>query len=182
MRIYLAAAAAIGMLGLAGAASAQTMTDPQWTVSAGYGHYSGKEYGTLGALTGRVGARLHPNFGVEGEASFGVSSDVVSNTLTKTDIDLKYDLGAYAVGYVPVTENFELFARVGYGTTKLDVERKGVKLDDRAFGGGSSINYGVGAVYNFTPNMGVRVDWTRRDMRNSGPNSDVYSLSYAHRF
>ncbi|WP_312821009.1 hypothetical protein [Brevundimonas sp.] len=61
-------------------------------------------------------------------------------------------------------------------------EHRGKKIATRPYGNGESINYGVGANWYFTESSGVRIDYTRRDNVDTKINTDVYSLSYTHRF
>lgn len=157
-------------------AMAQTMQSPTYYGTLGYSQLDHSD-GDLGAITGRLGARIHPNFGVEGEASFGVRSDDFSIGAVDGKIKHKSDFAVYAVGAVPVTPNFELFARLGYGTTKIEAKAGGVS----AKADGESWNYGVGGNYFFDAANGMRADWTRRDFRDGG-DADVYSVNYVRRF
>ena len=52
-------------------ATAQSLTAPNFYGTLGYTYVDANDV-NLGAVTGRLGARLHPNFGVEGEAAIGV--------------------------------------------------------------------------------------------------------------
>lgn len=124
--------------------------------------------GKLGALQARLGYRFTPNVGVEGEASFGVKDDSTGGV----NVKLKDEFGAYVVGFVPVTPQAELFARVGYSTTTFDTS-----LGDQDRDG---VAYGVGGQYHFTDKDGVRLDWTRHDY--DAGNADVYALSYTRKF
>jgi outer membrane immunogenic protein len=108
-------------------------------------------------VTGRFGYRFTPNFGVEGEASFGIDGDTADFLGTPVDVDLDDQFGVYAVGFLPITPNFELLGRVGYAT--IDAEG--------TFGGFSAgvdddgLAFGAGAQYAFTRNFGVRGEYTR---------------------
>ena len=63
--------------------------------------------------------------------------------------------GAYAVGILPVSDAFDLHARVGYQISEVDTPLG--DADDDGLG------YGVGAQWNLSPSFGVRADWTRMD-------------------
>jgi len=132
----------------------------------------------LGAVTGRVGYKFNPNFAVEGEASFGVADDDVAIGATTANVELEYDAAVYAVGILPVTPNFELFGRAGYGTTEIEASAAGLSASDS----GESFNYGVGANYFIDGTNGFRADWTRRDFRDDGGEADVWSLGYVRKF
>jgi hypothetical protein len=172
MRNLLLATAAVTLI--AAPASAQSLSDAYGSI--GYSSVQG-DTADLGAVTARVGAKLTPYIGVEGEASLGVSDDEVVGVPGAT-AELKHDLAAYVTGTIPVASNFELFGRVGYGTTKFKAEVLGVSASDNE----ESVNWGVGANYFLDGQNGVRADWTRRDYRNGGDDADVWSLSFVRKF
>ena len=175
MRNILLAAAAVSVI--AAPAFAQTMQGPTYYGTLGYSQLDHSD-GDLGAVTGRVGAKFNPYLGVEGEASIGVKDDDFTFAGVDGKIEHDYDAAAYLVGTLPVTPNFELFARGGYGTTKIKTELAGFdgEVD------GESWNYGAGANYYLDGQNGLRADWTRRDFRDDAGEADVYSLSYVRRF
>ncbi len=175
MKTLFASTVAVAAL-LAAPAMAQNVV-PEYYGTLGYSQLDASD-GDLGAVTGRLGAKFNPYFGVEGEASFGVRDDSFNVAGVPVDIEHEYDLAAYAVGSVPITPNFDVFARVGYGTTELKASAAGFSARED----GESWNYGVGANYFFDGQNGVRGDWTRRDFRNDGGEADVWSLSYVRRF
>ncbi|MES2860360.1 MAG: porin family protein [Pseudomonadota bacterium] len=176
MRNILLATAAISLFALP--AAAQTVSDPQWYGTAGYTHLDGDD-ADLGAITGRVGARLSPNFALEGEASVGVVDDDVTVAGVTGSVEQDYDAAAYAVGILPVSPNLELFGRVGYGTTSIKAEVAGFTAEED----GESVNYGAGATYYLDGQNGLRADWTRRDFTDdNGGEIDTYGVSYVRRF
>ncbi|GAA0867835.1 hypothetical protein GCM10009116_02190 [Brevundimonas basaltis] len=176
MRNVLLSAAALSLL--AAPAMAQSFSDPQWTGSVGYTHLDSGD-NSLGGVTGRVGARLSPYIGVEGEASFGVKDEDITIGGVSGTVEHEYDAALYAVGTVPVSENFELFGRVGYGTTSIKADVAGVSTTED----GESLNYGAGVNWFFDGQNGVRADWTRRDFTDdAGGEVDTYGLSYVRRF
>ena len=158
-------------------AAAQTVSAPAFYGNLGYSAVDSDD-ATLGVIGGRLGARLHPNFGVEGELGFGIDGDSTRVGTTNVKTNLEYTVAAYGVGFLPINENFELLARVGYGTTKLEAKAAGVKVSDRD----ESWNYGVGAQYSFDGLNGVRGDYTRHDFGNGGGDADVWSVSYVRKF
>jgi outer membrane immunogenic protein len=176
MRNVLLATAALSLF--AAPAMAQSFNDPQWTGSVGYTHLdSGDE--SLGAVTGRVGAKVSRYLGVEGEASFGVKDEDITIGGVGGTVEHEYDAALYAVGTVPVSPNFELFGRVGYGTTSLKADIAGVSASED----GESLNYGAGANWFFDGQNGLRADWTRRDFTDDqGGEIDTYGLSFVRRF
>lgn len=135
--------------------------------TVGYGNVD-TDSGKLGALQARLGYKFTPYVGVEGEASFGVKDDNFGGV----DIKLKDQVGAYVVGFLPVTPKAELFARVGYSAATFDTSLGNQDVD--------GVAYGVGAQYHLTDRDGVRFDWTRHDY--DAGNADVWALAYTRKF
>ena len=177
MRKVILAAAALSVFALPAAAQVVQPGGPTYYGSLGYSQLDHSD-GNLGAVTGRLGAKFNPYFVVEGEGSIGVKDDDFTIAGVDGKIEHDYDLAAYAVGTMPLTPNFELFARGGYGTTRIKGELGG--LERKA--DGESWNYGVGANYYFDGQNGLRGDWTRRDFTDDGGEVDVYSVNYVRRF
>ena len=175
MRNILLATAAISLFAVP--AMAQTVSNPQWYGTGGYTALDA-DGADLGAVTGRVGARLSPNFAVEGEASIGVQDDDITVAGVNGTVEHDYDAAIYGVGILPVSPNFELFGRLGYGTTKVKADVAGVTAE----ADGESFNYGLGANYFLDAQNGIRADWTRRDFRDDGGEADTYGVSYVRRF
>lgn len=169
--------AAVAVAAVSSPAFAQSIQGPTYYGTLGYSQLDHSD-GDLGAVTGRIGAKFSPYIGVEGEASVGVRDDDFNVAGVDGSIEHDYDAAAYVVGTLPVSPNLELFARGGYGTTKIKAELGGVEQE----ADGESWNYGAGANYYFDGQNGVRADWTRRDFEDDAGEADVYSLSYVRRF
>ncbi len=176
MRNIILSAAAVSLFAVP--AMAQSLQSPTYYGTLGYSQMQGDD-ADLGAVTGRLGAKLTPYLGVEGETSFGVGHDDVSFAGVDGKVEHRYDVAAYGVATLPVQPNFDLFARVGYGVTEVKASAAGVAASDHA----DSVNYGVGANYHLDGVNGIRADWTRRDFQddNAGE-ADVYSLSFIRKF
>jgi hypothetical protein len=156
---------------------AQSVQAPEYYGTLGYTHLDA-DGADLGAITGRMGAKFDRNFGVEGEVSVGVKDDDYDVAGVPVKLEHEYDVAAYAVGFIPVNPNLELFGRVGYGNTELKASAAGISATDD----GESVNYGAGANYFVDGRNGIRADWTRRDFTNDGGELDTYSLNYVRRF
>lgn len=148
----MAAVAAAAMMAMPAAANAE------WYAGAAYTNFDA-DGADIGAVTGRLGYRLAPNFAVEGEASTGIDDE--------DGIELNHNAGIYGVGILPVTSNLDLHARVGYQQTEV-----GTPIGDFSDEG---VGYGVGATYRFAPNLGVRADWTRLEGDNEAE-ADAISI------
>ncbi len=151
------------------------------TTFNGYIGYSGARADdvNLGAVQGRLGVRFGQYLGIEGELAGGVDSDTVDVLGTPTDVKLQHQEAIYGVGYLPVNPNFDLLARVGYGHSEISASGPSVPL---ATASGNSWNYGVGGQYYFDGSNGLRVDYTRHDFSDGGPNANVWSVGYTRRF
>ena len=132
-----------------------------------------------GAVQGRLGAKLTPHFGVEGELSGGVKDDNIDTNGVRSNIEQTHSAAVYGVGFLPVTPNIDLLARVGYGNTQFKQTLAGVENKFDA----DSVNYGVGAQYKVDDKNGVRVDYTRQQFRdNDAADANVVSVGYARKF
>ena len=143
-------------------------------------------------ISGRLGYRINDFFAVEGEAGFGLGGDdfdravpinVLGNSVnvdTNVTLDVKNYYIAFARGILPVSEDFDLFARVGYGQATAEADIVGTFSGFTASGSAeddaSGLAYGVGAQFNFTESDGIRADYTRLD------ETDIISLAYSRRF
>jgi outer membrane immunogenic protein len=131
----------------------------------------------LDGITGRL-TWTQGYFGVEGELTGGVGSDTVNVGGTDVKVKLRDQAAIYGVGKIPMGDNFDLFARVGYGTTKVS----GAALGTGVTGSEESWNYGVGANWFLDGKNGVRADYTRENFNHNTGDADVWSLSYVRKF
>ena len=182
MKLLIAAAAATAIAALSPAiASAQTASTSGTTFYGTLGYAdTDLDHINLGAIQGRVGARFGQYFGVEGEVSGGVKDDKVS-VAPGTDVKVKLDHqeAIYGVGFLPVSPNFDLLARVGYGHTQGSGSVSGVSATVK----GDSWNYGVGGQYTFDGVNGIRVDYTREAFQShSSDDANVWSVAYMRKF
>lgn len=158
-------AASAAVLALAAPALAQAETS--WYGSLGYASVDIDPV-KLGAIQGRLGAQLNDHFAIEGEAAFGVADD----TIGPFTVELNNEVAAFLVGKVPVGEKLDVFARLGYSSTEIDISGTS--------GSGDGVAYGVGVEGFFTEKDGVRLDWTRHDA--DGTDADVWALAYVRKF
>ncbi len=166
-------AAMLGGVALAPSAFAQEADGRKFYAWVGYGageyeHDAGREV-RLGTLQGKLGWRLHQNFGIEGEAGFGVDEDHVF--LAKVKVEHEY--GGYAVGYLPLLTTVDVFGRVGYARVQL--ESNVVVAGDMNSDGPA---YGAGAIWYVGP-LDVRFEYTRYKIDNE---ADSYMISLGSRF
>lgn len=149
---------AVALTAMAGAAQAQ---DAGPYVNVGV---EGLDFfGVSGNAIGRIGTTFTDYFGVEGELRVGVLED---------NDEFKIDFGAagYGIAKFPVSEQFDIFGRVGYHYT----EAGDADVDGIAFGGGVQFNFGPDA------KNGIRLDYTNLD--GDGGSADTYAITYARKF
>ena len=177
MKSLILAASSVAVLAVAAPAMAQDATTSPIYGSLGYAHTELDDV-NLGAIQGRLGARLHPYFGVEGELAFGVNDDSVNIAPgVSADVELENQAAIYGVGFLPLSPNADLYARLGYGTSEVKASAGGAS----ASADGQSWNYGVGGQYFFDGVNGVRADWTRYDFEDDGE-ADVWQVGYVRKF
>lgn len=108
-----------------------------------------------------AGYQFTPNWGLEGSyVDFGEFSDRAGDLLTvKAQVDA---LGLAVVGTAPYSEQFAVFAKAGAFRWDLDLRADSTvfppysaAVDDD----GTSLQLGIGAKFNFTPNFGMRAEW-----------------------
>ena len=131
-----------------------------------------------GAVQARLGARFNPYLGAEAELSKGVASGDGQISGIPVEVDVEHQAAVYGVGFLPITPRADLFARVGYGETKINVSTAAGSATDR----NTSWNYGLGGQYFLDDNNGVRLDYTRHDFMDSSDTADVWQLGYTRKF
>lgn len=151
----------------------------------------------INMITGRLGYRINDFLAIEGEAGFGLGGDNFQqavpvdvtgvgtvNVDTDVDLDVNSYAGIFARGILPVGDQFELFARAGYGFAEAEASAVGTVALLPGFTAGASqsdsVNdfaYGFGAQYNINERHGVRFDYA-----GIGGDFSVISASYSINF
>jgi hypothetical protein len=170
--LIIAAAGVAASLGLTGVASAQEVGHVYG--SLGYQNSNNdKTDSNLGSVDARVGTKLNRYFGFEGEAAFGTNHDDTAAGRYK----LTNKWGAYGVGYLPVSQNFDLIGRVGVSDTDLKAPPAAGKLEQ-----GTALDYGVGAQYHLNSDYALRADVTKSDFNGDKGSSTTTSLNLVKKF
>jgi outer membrane immunogenic protein len=144
-------------------------------VGAGYTRVDGD--GTdLNAATLRGGYRINDNFGVEGEYVLGLGdkSETVLGVNVKTELGSTY--GVYGVGFLPLNDKFDLFARLGYGNFEAEASAGAIK----ATGGGGGVSGGVGGQFWVSNNFAIRGEYTRYETDDGS--ADTFGVSGVIKF
>lgn len=178
MKTFLITAAAAAAVLAAAPALAEpaSATAPAFYGALGYSNFD--DNSDTSAVSGRLGVRAGKYFGAEGEAAFGFATGQTHAYGGTDHVRLNNEYAGYAVGYLPVLSNADLFARVGYGATNATVTAQGADYGNFR----SGVTYGAGGQYFFNGPNGVRVDYTRMNYGPTTGDSDVWSLAYVRKF
>jgi outer membrane immunogenic protein len=175
MKLAIIAAASASVLALAAIPAVASAAD-QWSGVYGTLGYTDTNVSNngpdVGGVTGRIGWKSNMFWGVEAEGTAGAKKD----TIAGTEYKLSDQFAGYLTATVPLQNNFEVFARVGYGTTKIKTTPAGVGGSD------DSWNYGAGAQWFWDSKNGLRGDYTRENFQKGGGDANVWSASYVRRF
>ena len=118
---------------------------------------AGREEGVNFSTTNAVftlGINFNEHFAIEGEFSTVLSEDSITLEGTSVDIGLKH-WGVYArYNFVPVSEEFILFGRLGYVTGTAEATAGGVSVSEAE----DALGVGVGAEYRYSEKGSIRFD------------------------
>jgi hypothetical protein len=133
-----------------------------------------------GAVTGRLGARRGQNVGVEGELLAGVFHEDVGGANGAT-VGVNFAATAFLVGFLPVTREVDLFARVGVGAMDVKADAAGATEPEGA-GTHGLFAFGGGAQYAFQDVHAVRAEYTRYNVQGGAAEADALTVSYVRKF
>jgi OOP family OmpA-OmpF porin len=122
------------------------------------------------------GVRLNRNFAIEG--FYGNWGEVQVDTGAASAKVEASTFGVAALGIVPLGERFELFGKVGIGSTEQKATASAGGASATAAESGSDVLYGLGAGFNITRNFGLRAEWER--LKDS--EVDIFSAGLQYRF
>jgi len=128
------------------------------------------------------GYQFNKYLGVEvGYTDLGKAS--LSDAISTTAFEVK-GFEVLAVGTYPINQQFEIFGKAGFFRWDLDVK-------DNVFGSisesGTDFTFGIGAKYNFSKNLGLRLEWQRyndigNDSTTGTSDSDFIGLGLVFKF
>lgn len=165
-KFALASAVAVLAAAVPGAASADAYA------TLGYTHIDGDGV-ALGGATGRLGFRAENNFGVEGEATFGIN-DAEEAGVT---FELNQSFGLYGIFFIPAGEGTDFFVRLGYASHEVSGSNGFITVDEDVSGvaGGGGIQHFFGG-----GNFGMRGEYTRAEGDDGAV--DAFTLSGVVKF
>lgn len=192
--VITAAAMALAAPAAFGEPDPHAVGNTEFYVNGGYSAFDG-DGATLNAFTARAGVFLTHYIGVEGEYSIGIGEEEFSSETSgvinvSSDLELGGQYGGYLIGRIPVGAKWDLFGRLGYGSTDLDatvtatdiVTGDSASASDTASLDGALI--GLGAQVFFTDHLGLRGDYTRFEVDDDDLDGglDVFSVSAVAKF
>lgn len=128
---------------------------------------------------GLAGYQYNRNLAVEVQfTGVGKATDVAGNT-AKADA-----LSLTAVGLLPLNESFELLGKLGVASAKTTTSAGATNLGASRTG----LTYGIGAQYNVTKNLGLRLVWDRYAVATSNAgvktnaNANVVAVAAVYKF
>jgi len=157
-------------------------TDVGFYGNLGFSRTAGEE-ADLNAVTARLGARFNRFIGAEAQGSLGLGSEDVDILGEDVEIKLEHEFGGYLVGFVPISPNADVFARVGLGMMEFSAES-----DSLGVGGSEDVQtwqWGLGAQFFWDGVNGIRGDYTRfevHDDEDFDDGVDMFSIAYVRRF
>ena len=132
------------------------------------------------------GYMFNRHFGVEGayvdlgEVSY--SGDFFGAPVTGGKVEVS-GVNIAALGSYPITEQFSVFGKIGLFIWDVEASDTTGGVPFSAKEDGTDISFGVGLGYNFTRNLGVRLEWERFKVEAvSKADADLISLGVVWRF
>jgi hypothetical protein len=190
------------LLTLAAASAVIVIAAPAFAETDGSIGYSNFDIGSsnLGALTGRLGwtadtpasGQSVMSFGVEGEASVGLSDDTSGTGAGRVSNKLSSEYGVFGT-VTAASDSFSANARIGYANIDAKTTSGTGTTAIRTSYNEGGLAYGAGAAVNFGDNA-VRADYTHYDVNLGhmpavgptpavkGEDANVWTLSFLHRF
>lgn len=180
-----ASLAAVAAFSFVGAAHAQGAEAPLY-FELGYSKLSVKGgvpglslKASPGAITGIAGYQVNENLSLEGLLAFGVggSEAKINGAGSGVDIKVGTGVGFFARASANVTDDLQLFGRLGWQHSSLKLSGQGGSVSDS----GSDLAYGFGANYNLSKSSYLQASWMSYYNKDSTKISG-FGLSYGLRF
>jgi len=116
--------------------------------------------------TVRGGWRFTPWTAIElGYYDFGKYDFHARPAGTNVNVDGSVKVKSYGVSFVGILpiNQLDLYARIGFARTKAEAQANAAGFTANASDYKSDTNYGVGGRWNFVPQWGVFLEWTKND-------------------
>ena len=118
----------------------------------------------LSALGVRGGYFFNKYFSVEGRLAFGIGDDSKTYTdgidFVTLKLELDNSIGVYALGHIPVSDQFELYGLIGFTQVEVTGSASGTLGSGSDSYSDSDLSFGVGAEFNMTPALSLGLEYT----------------------
>lgn len=184
-RFSLAAVAAALLLSVP-AAQAQTTAAPALYAELSYTHIllnTGSDTFHPGLVRALIGMEVNPYLSVEGLLAWGVRDDRAQVSGVDVQAGASSAYGVFVKPQFSVTPQWQWFGRLGWVHFKNEVETSfgGFSSRTKSSDSDSDVAYGVGTAYQFSPRVGVSLDFMRYYDKN-GSTADGLSAGLHYRF
>ena len=113
-----------------------------------------------------AGYQVNRNFAIEGSyvdyGEFTARATVPPGVLVTGSADATA-FGVAGLGILPVSDRFSLFGKVGLLMTDIGATVSGGGVTVSESDDETGLQFGVGVLFNFTNNIGIRAEWERND-------------------
>ncbi len=126
------------------------------------------------------GMRFHKNFAAEvAYLDFGEPDDEILGIDTELDV---YAWALYGVGFLPLADKFELFAKLGMAYWDAEGKASFMGVSAKNDDDGTELAYGFGGSYSFTNQFAVRVEYEGINLDDEIDGADLLTASGEFRF
>ncbi|MDR7096685.1 porin family protein [Hydrogenophaga laconesensis] len=160
--------------------------NPNMYAEFGYTQYNAKESDsgyTLkfspAAVTGTIGYQFTPNIAVEGLFGLGAGEGKIKLNGVKVGVkgQVTKAVGVYFKPSIAVSDSIDLFARIGWVHTELEMSVPGASITDSDNGA----SYGLGANFNISKTSYIQASWMNY-YKKDGFKIDGINVAYGFRF
>lgn len=113
------------------------------------------------------GYQINPNWGVEAtyfDLGKFTGNETAFNGSTVVHVSASAKVTAWGLAGVftaPISNGFSVFGKLGLVRSELKTNSSGVGFSAHQKESSTGANFGLGAIYDFTPNLAVRAEWER---------------------
>ncbi|PZO13066.1 MAG: hypothetical protein DCF26_17690 [Burkholderiales bacterium] len=174
------------LLVAAGGSQAQTQPESKLYGEVGYAATSFKENDVVdrykakpAIVTGIVGYKFEPHFAVEAFLGLGAKSGELKLNGAPTGFNVKINntMGVFVRPSLKVSDDVELFARLGYVHSKVTLSGLGVSESDTD----NSVAYGLGGNVYLSKSSYLQLNWTNY-YKKDGVKIDGIGVAYGFKF
>lgn len=132
-----------------------------------------------GAVTGVLGYEFIPNVAVEGLLGLGAGEGKIKVNGVKTGVkgQVNNALGLFVKPSIAVSDRINLFARVGWVRSELEMSVPGFSTSESD----TDVAYGIGANFNVSKASYIQASWMNY-YKKDGFKIDGFNVAYGFRF